>query len=125
MAHTRVGLTEAETWIGEAWAEESLLRGYVTFKRNWPPIGGQLRLILAVRAGDGIPRPAARAGEPANPCLHRMGGVGRGYAKWGLGSSRIKRPSRMILLPWTKILAAGGWMWQMLRCKAELRDDSE
>ena len=52
--------------------------------------GGRVALHSASRAGDGIPRPAARAGEPAYPCLHRMGGVGRSYAKWRLGSSRIK-----------------------------------
>ena len=50
-------------------------------------VAGWAALSLASRAGDGIPRPASWAGEPANPCLHRMGGVGRGYAKWGLGSS--------------------------------------
>src|SRR3989304_9939507 len=35
-------------------------------------VGGPVVLDSAVRAGDGIPWPAARAGEPANPCLHRM-----------------------------------------------------
>jgi hypothetical protein len=52
--------------------------------------GGRVALHSASRAGDGISWPAAGAGEPANACLHRMGGVGRGYVKWGLGSSRIK-----------------------------------
>jgi len=36
-------------------------------------VGGRMVLFLAARAGDGIPRPAARAGEPANACL----GIGR------------------------------------------------
>ena len=35
--------------------------------------GGRAGLFLAVREGDGIPRPAAWAGEPANACL----GIGR------------------------------------------------
>jgi len=53
-------------------------------------IGARAALYSASRAGDGISWLAAGAGEPADPCLHRMGGVGRSYAKWDLGSSRMK-----------------------------------